>query len=104
MPEPDSRTGVNMFSVGIELVATADSGFTDEQYTNLAAVCAAVARRWGPRMRVLGNEHVAGELAVAMGLREEPKTDPGSCFDWSHFAQLLPGRARAEAQGLSFEV
>jgi N-acetyl-anhydromuramyl-L-alanine amidase AmpD len=35
---------------------------------------------------------IAGERAVAMGLRKEPKVDPGPLFDWGFFHRIVDGR------------
>jgi N-acetyl-anhydromuramyl-L-alanine amidase AmpD len=81
MPEPDNRTGVNEFSIGIELMATGDSGFTKSQYGALRRLCLDIMERYGMTMTIVGHDAIAGERAVAMGLRKEPKTDPGPLFD-----------------------
>lgn len=92
MPEPDDRRGVNDFSIGVELAATADSGFTASQYRTVAGICAQAAQSLGAPIHVVGHEHVAGQRAVAMGLREVAKVDPGPCFDWAKLVNMLaPG-------------
>jgi len=83
MPEPDNRTGVNEFSIGIELAATRDSGFTEAQYGSLRVLCADIEARRRKKMVYVGHDMIAGERAVALGLRKEPKIDPGPLFDWS---------------------
>ncbi|MBN2189267.1 MAG: N-acetylmuramoyl-L-alanine amidase [Chitinispirillaceae bacterium] len=96
MPEPDNRRAVNDFSIGIELLATADSGFTAAQYRALMRLCADIERRNGRRFSYVGHDQVAGERAVALGLRSEPKIDPGPLFDWERFfAGLEKERGRA---------
>jgi N-acetyl-anhydromuramyl-L-alanine amidase AmpD len=90
MPPPDNRTGVNDFSIGIELASTVDASFTDAQYAGLAALCRDIERRRGS-MRYVGHEHIAGNRAVALGLRSEPKEDPGRFFDWKRFARERTG-------------
>jgi N-acetyl-anhydromuramyl-L-alanine amidase AmpD len=89
MPEPDNRTGVNAFSIGIELMATADSGFTQEQYRALAGLCAAIERRHTRPLTYVGHDQIAGERAVGLGLRKDVKVDPGKLFDWQEFFRLL---------------
>jgi AmpD protein len=89
MPEPDNRQGVNDFSIGIELVGTADSGFSSLQYEALRALCLDIEGRHGRKMAYVGHDQVAGERAVAMGLRDEPKVDPGPVFDWERFLGSL---------------
>jgi len=82
MPEPDNRTGVNEFSIGIELMGAEKSGFTKLQYAALRRLCQDIEKRRGKKMRLVGHDQVAGERAVAMGLRADAKTDPGPLFDW----------------------
>jgi len=89
MPEPDCRRNVNDFSIGIELLATAESGFTSSQYQAVARLCAHMERQAGKQLTYVGHEHVAGARAVELGLRQEPKTDPGPLFDWHIFRNLL---------------
>lgn len=83
MPEPDNRTGVNDFSIGIELLATEKSGFTQWQYSALKFLCADIQLRHGRRMKFVGHDEIAGDRAVKMGLRKEAKIDPGPLFDWT---------------------
>ena len=87
MPGPDLREGVNEFSIGIELMATADSGFTDAQYNSLAALCFEIEKRQEIK-RYLGHEEIAGEHAVKKGLRKGRKADPGPLFNWKRFYSL----------------
>jgi len=89
MPEPDNREGVNEFSVGIELAATADSGFTESQYGALCRLCRDIERRHGRRMAYVGHDQIAGARAVAMGIRADAKPDPGPLFDWKRFTDSL---------------
>ncbi len=96
MPAPDRRTGVNDFSVGIELLATHDSGYTGAQYRALTALCGCLESAAGKKMNYLGHSDVAGEEAVRMGLRKEVKTDPGPLFDWGAF-NLEMGRQRSDS-------
>ena len=88
MPEPDNRTGVNEFSIGIELAATESSGFTDAQYETLNGLCADIEERRRKKMVYVGHDMIAGERAVALGVRKEPKVDPGPLFDWSRLARI----------------
>jgi N-acetyl-anhydromuramyl-L-alanine amidase AmpD len=96
MPEPDNRRSVNDFSIGIELLATSVSGFTAAQYAGLSRLCGDIERRNGRRFTYVGHDAVAGERAVALGLRSDPKSDPGPLFDWERFfAGLESERGRA---------
>jgi len=89
MPPPDGRTMVNGFSIGIELVATPYSNFTDEQYESCGLLCRDIERRHAKTFVYVGHEHIAGETAVQMGLRKDVKVDPGPRFDWNRFRALL---------------
>ena len=89
MPEPDNRTGVNEFSIGIELMATEDSGFTKLQYRALRELCLGIEKRCGRGMTYVGHDQIAGERAVALGVRADRKVDPGPMFDWDFFRKSL---------------
>jgi N-acetyl-anhydromuramyl-L-alanine amidase AmpD len=89
MPETDDRTGVNEFSIGIELAATESSGFTSAQYESLRWLCVDIEERRRKKMTYVGHDMIAGERAVAMGLRKEPKVDPGPLFDWDYFHKVI---------------
>jgi len=97
MPEPDNRRAVNDFSIGIELMATATSGFTPSQYSSLSQLCRSIERRHGRRFLYVGHDQIAGERAVALGLRGEPKTDPGLLFDWKRFFADIEEARRTSA-------
>jgi hypothetical protein len=89
MPPPDNRTMVNAFSIGIELVATPDSGFTEKQYESCVALCQDIEKRHARKFVYVGHEHIAGPAAVQKGLRKDVKVDPGSKFDWQRFLKSL---------------
>jgi N-acetyl-anhydromuramyl-L-alanine amidase AmpD len=89
MPSPDSRKAVNNFSIGIELVATPDSGFTEKQYASCAGLCRNIQKRYGIRLKYIGHQHIAGKKAVKLGLRGEEKTDPGPKFDWKRLRKAV---------------
>lgn len=89
MPEPDNRTGVNEFSIGIELMATATSSFTKSQYLSLCNLCTDIEIRHGRKFKYVGHDQVAGERAVVSGLRKTAKSDPGYLFDWEYFFDLM---------------
>lgn len=67
---PDGRKNVNDFSIGIELMGTEESGFSDKQYAAVNAIIAEVETRHEIR-DVVGH----GDVAPAR------KTDPWK-FDW----------------------
>ncbi len=67
---PDGRKNVNDFSIGIEIIATEESGYTDKQYAAVNALIADIKTR-----RTI--KHVLGHGDIAPGR----KTDPWK-FDW----------------------
>lgn len=67
---PDGRKNVNDFSIGIEMIATEDSGYTDKQYSAVNALIADIETRHTVK-------HVVGHGDIAPGR----KTDPWK-FDW----------------------
>ncbi|MCL2689566.1 MAG: N-acetylmuramoyl-L-alanine amidase [Chitinispirillia bacterium] len=89
MPDPDNRTGVNEFSIGIELTGTESSWFTGFQYKSLCSLCINIEQRYGTEMRYVGHDQIAGERAVTQGLRKVAKTDPGPLFDWNFFTKKM---------------
>lgn len=89
MPGEDGRRGVNDFSIGIELMATQESGFTPMQYSSLGLLCRDIEESYGRSMTYVGHDQIAGERAVELGLRKEPKVDPGPLFMWERFYREL---------------
>jgi|GEM_PF-930367 len=81
MPAPDNRKNVNGFSIGIEIIATEKSGFTDAQYDSLEKLVSGIKSRH-PIRNIVGHDEIAGKRAVGMGLRKDVKPDPGPLFDW----------------------
>lgn len=67
MPGNPHETNVNHFSLGIELVGTADSGFTDRQL----AACYALLERLVVEYKVRP-ERVVGHKAIAPGRKIDP--------------------------------
>lgn len=74
----DSRENVNNFSIGIEFIATPESGFSKAQYESCAELCAGICSRHRIRA-IVGHEHIAPGR----------KVDPGENFDWIHFRESL---------------
>lgn len=89
MPPPDNRKNVNDFSLGIELLATDKSGFTQQQYTALSCLCRHLEASFGKKMTYVGHDQIAGQRAVDLGLRRDCKIDPGPLFDWNRFNEML---------------
>ena len=67
---PDGRTGVNEFSIGIEILGDEDDGYTGVQYDSVNALIAHLKKRYGVK-------YVVGHDDIAPGR----KTDPWN-FDW----------------------
>jgi len=84
MPSPDNRKNVNRFSIGIEIIATDKSGFTEAQYASLTKLVGGIKSRY-PISHIVGHDEIAGHRATGMGLRKDLKEDPGPLFDWSRF-------------------
>jgi AmpD protein len=81
------RSRCNDFSVGIELEGADDVPYTAPQYARLAALVAALRRRYPG----ITPERVVGHSDVSPGR----KTDPGPAFDWPAFQAALAGPSRA---------
>lgn len=75
------RAHCNDFSIGIELEGADDIPYETPQYTVLARLLKALARRYPI-------QHVAGHSDVAPGR----KTDPGPAFDWARLRRLTAPR------------
>ena len=87
MPAPDNRRNVNRFSIGIEVIATQKSGYTEAQYVAVEQLVNGIRLRH-PIKNIVGHDEISGRRAVTMGLRKDVKPDPGPLFDWSR----VPGR------------
>jgi N-acetylmuramoyl-L-alanine amidase len=77
--EWNGRKNVNNFSIGIELVATKDSGFTEEQYDATAFLCAKIQKEYQKVFACVGHSDIAPGR----------KVDPGEHWDWQKFNQKL---------------
>ena len=74
MPRPeDGRESVNHFGIGVELLGTLTSGYTDAQYQSVARLSRALAATY-PIRNFYGHCHIAPGR----------KTDP-DCFDWERY-------------------
>ena len=74
----DQRENVNDFSIGIELIGSENSSFTNEQYESLADLIHDITVRHTIK-NIVGHEHIAGDR----------KTDPGKNFDWDKLRSIL---------------
>ena len=79
----NGRNNCNKFTLGIELIATHDSGFTDDQYLSLEQLSAELitAHSIQNKSWVVGHEHIAPGR----------KKDPGPKFDWSRYYNAITG-------------
>ncbi len=80
MPSPDSREGVNDFSVGVELIAQPQSAFTEAQLRALEELVAVLAVQF-PIRYLVGHEDIA--------LPTGRKSDPGPQFPWGRVRDFL---------------
>ncbi|WP_435979105.1 1,6-anhydro-N-acetylmuramyl-L-alanine amidase AmpD [Psychrobacter sp. DM4] len=74
------RPECNDYSIGIELEGSDFQAFTDEQYTVLADIIAAIYHAY-PKTR----RHLTGHSDIAPGR----KTDPGEYFDWVRLRETI---------------
>jgi predicted outer membrane repeat protein len=103
MPEPDNRTNVNWFSIGIEMISTHPDddvevatertpAYTEKQYTSLALLTKSLRNKYGIKSsNIVGHDEIAGDRAVSLGERtpDSQKKDPGPMFDWAKFRELI---------------
>lgn len=76
----EGRERCNDFSVGVELIGTDTSAFTEAQYRSLASVVNALADTYQ-----IQPTRMVGHSDIAPGR----KTDPGSKFDWQRIQGYL---------------
>jgi len=77
----DGRQRVNDFSIGIELIADVEPGFTPPQYDALVELSTDLLTRHSRIRYILGHAHIAPER----------KSDPWS-FDWAALERELVAR------------
>lgn len=73
---------VNYFSIGIELVGTGDSGFTDRQLASLYSLVEVLVSRYK-----IKPERVVGHLHVSPGRKIDPDGYDGQ-FNWAKTRQV----------------
>ena len=80
------REACNDFSIGVELEGADDVPYAPAQYTQLAAVSAALMRAYPG----ITPARIVGHSDVAPGR----KTDPGPAFDWARYRDILASQPR----------
>lgn len=89
---PDGRTDVNSFSIGIEMVRTAEDAPTDKQWKSLLGLLCDIKRRHPGLVKenIVGHDAVRARWNSQAGVNKAPvKDDPGPMFDWMHLARML---------------
>lgn len=77
LKDPKRESNVNDFSLGIELVATPDSGYTDKQMAALYEVLEYLVDKYKiPPERVVGHSH------ISPGRKIDPEGFPPGQFNW----------------------
>ena len=92
MPSPDSRTNVNSFSIGIELISShpdddpdvrqggPHSAYTEAQYKSLHYLLLDLCAKYPIRLgNLVGHDEITGGR----------KKDPGPLFDWARVRKIL---------------
>jgi len=79
--EFEGRDCCNDFSIGIELEGTDNSGYTNQQYSQLTRMSLQIMQAY-PKITI-GN--ICGHSDIAPGR----KTDPGDSFDWPQYQSQL---------------
>jgi N-acetyl-anhydromuramyl-L-alanine amidase AmpD len=96
-------------SIGIELVGTKDSAFTDEQYTSLFYLCVHLIKVYDiPLDRIVGHEDIAGEKAKPFLLAKKypyaGKVDPGPLFSWHKILSKIEEVIEEEKRLLKHDI
>lgn len=87
--EWNGKSNCNNWMLGIELIATDESGYTDEQYDALIRLTDKLITKFD-----ISWDNIAGHENVAPGR----KVDPGKLFDWDRY------RAMQEEESLTDKV
>lgn len=92
----NGRRNCNRWTLGVELIGTNDSGFTEAQYQTLARLLKDLQTAYRfPAENIAGHDTVRW-AAIQDGSKKRPKYDPsgrkdghGDNFDWAYLRQLL---------------
>jgi len=91
--KPPREPNVNDFSIGIELVGDADSGFTDRQLASLYELLARLVQTYHvPPSRVVGHAHIAPGRKIDPDGYELARG--GSQFPWAKALQVCEAAYR----------
>ncbi|OCG03084.1 hypothetical protein A9G12_09220 [Gilliamella sp. wkB112] len=74
----NGQENCNDFSIGIELEGCDTEDFTELQYQQLATITL-LLQQYYPIVNITGHSDIAPQR----------KTDPGPCFDWQYYNQLI---------------
>ncbi|OCG42324.1 hypothetical protein A9G25_02685 [Gilliamella sp. Bif1-4] len=75
----------NDFSIGIEMEGCDSDNFTEQQYQQLVNVTLLLQQTYAIK-------DIAGHTDIA----PDRKTDPGPCFDWLHYQNLLTQKSQGQ--------
>ena len=75
------RDKCNDFSIGIELAGCDEEEYTADQYVSLCGVTKQIQAAYPD----ISEDRILGHSDIAAGR----KTDPGPCFDWERYKQML---------------
>jgi N-acetyl-anhydromuramyl-L-alanine amidase AmpD len=100
----NGRSNCNRWTLGIELMGTQDSGFTDDQYKALAALIDTLQREHGFPLESIAGHDTVRWAAIEDGSHKRPKYDPsgrkdgkGDNFDWGYLWFLMGAGPRSGA-------
>lgn len=82
----EQQENCNDFSIGIEIEGCDSENFTEIQYAQLAKVTLLLEQTY-PIKNITGHSDIAPDR----------KTDPGPCFDWQYYNNLLAQKKLAQA-------
>ena len=87
--EWNGRPYCNNWMIGIEMVATGSSGYTDAQYEALAEITRELINKYN-----ISWDNITGHENVAPGR----KVDPGPAFDWPRYKEITVKHVEIESR------
>lgn len=92
----NGRANCNRWTLGVELIGTVESGFSEAQYAALAILLADLRRLHQFDLANIAGHDSVRWAAIQEGAKKRPKYDPsgrkdglGDNFDWTYFGRLL---------------